>query len=134
MDCIDAPMRRLIGAVALVEQEQVTLFSYFTGDLQMSMTAIILIEWNFPMTVVNLCRITNRRVTTNGCPFRKHTPYCGWVTLAMAGFLACGSNAPALPSQFPSGFVKQSLTAYSCEGSQGFGLSDRPVLVPYCFP
>ena len=64
----------------------------------------------------------------------KHTPYCGWVTLAMAGFLACGSNIPALPSQFPSGFVKQSLTAYSCEGSQGFGLSDRPVLVPYCFP
>ena len=91
-------------------------------------------EWNFPMYVVNLCRITNRRVTTNGCPFRKHTPYCGWVTLAMAGFLASGSNALALPSQFPSGFVKQSLTAYSCEGSQGFRRSNSPLLVPYCFP
>ncbi len=41
-------------------------------------------------------------------------------------------SACALPSQFPSGFSEQSLSAYSCGGSQGFG--EEPNLVPYCFP
>ena len=56
----------------------------------------------------------------NGLPSHRPSPDSGRVTLATAGFLACGSpHAPGLPS-FPVARIGRTLAAYSCGGSQGF--------------
>ena len=44
---------------------------------------------------------TNWRATENGYPPHQNTPFGGWVTLAMAGFLACGSMLVLCLPSFP---------------------------------